>query len=95
MLNRMAVQPDKRPKQAQDEAVGTNLTERHRVGVYWLGALAMIPNPRQYVIRHDGSALRQGAVWYDHTGRWTTTHGGVDHWDVGPVECLQWWINAE
>lgn len=93
MLNRMAVQPDKRPKQAQDESAGTNVTERFRHGSYWLGALAMLPNPVGYTIRFDGSALHQGDVWYDHTRRWTTTRGGVDHWDVGPLECLQWWAD--
>jgi hypothetical protein len=91
----MAVQPDKRPKQVQDESAGTNITERYRHGPYWLGALSMLPNPVTYTIRRDGAALHQGDVWLDHTRRWTTTRGGVDHWDDGPLECLQWWVNAE
>lgn len=30
----MAVQPDKRPKDAQDRAAGTDVTERYRHGPY-------------------------------------------------------------
>jgi hypothetical protein len=91
----MAVQPDRRPKQAQDEAAGTNSTVRFRYGNHTLTALAMITHPRTYTIRRDGSALARGDVWYDYTRRWMTTRGKVDHWDVGPLECLEWWVNAE
>lgn len=91
-LHRMAVQPDKRPKQVRDEEAGTNATIRYSYGGYTLSALAMITHPRTYSIYRDGSKLHQGDVWYDYTRRWTTTRGKVDHWDVGPLECLQWWV---
>jgi hypothetical protein len=90
----MAVQPDKRPKDAQGEAAGTNVTERYRHGRYWLGALAIIPYPVSYTIRRDGSALWQGDVWRDTHLGWMTVDEATDreHRDAGPAECLAWWV---
>lgn len=91
----MAIQPDKRPKQAQDESAGTNSTERYRYGAHTLTALAMITQPRGFTIQRDGSGAALGDVWFDHTQRWTTTRGKADHWDEGPLECLMWWLQSE
>lgn len=90
----MAVQPDKRPKDAQDEAAGTNVTERYRHGRYWLGALAMLPRPVSFTIRRDGSALAQGSVWRDPHLGWMTVdeRADVEHRGAGPAECLTWWV---
>jgi hypothetical protein len=89
----MAVQPDKRPKDVQDEAAGTNVTERYRHGRYWLGALAMLRQPSSFVIRRDGSSLVQGSVWRDSHLGWMTVdeRADVEHRDAGPGECLRWW----
>lgn len=87
----MAVQPDKRPKDAQDRAAGTDVTERYRHGPYWLGALAMMMHPVSYTIRRDGSALSQGDVWRDAHLGWMTTDGVTEHRGTGPAECLAWW----
>lgn len=89
----MAVQPDKRPKDAQDRAAGTDVTERYRHGPYWLGALVMMQHPVSYTIRRDGSALSQGDVWRDAHLGWMTVDDATDreHRDAGPAECLVWW----
>jgi hypothetical protein len=86
----MAVQLDKHPKDAQDEAVGTNVTERDRHGHYWLGALAIIPHPVSFTIRRDGSALWQGDVWRDTHLGWMTVDEATrrQHRDAGLAECL-------
>ena len=93
----MAVQPDKRPKDVQDEAAGTNVTERYRHGRYWLGALAMLHNPVSFTIRRDGSALMQGSVWRDSHLGWMTfdDRRDVEHRGAGPAECLAWWVDQQ
>lgn len=93
----MAVQPDKNPKQAQDEAAGTNVTERYRSGPYWLGALAMLPLPAVFHIRRDGSDLTLGSVSRDVRGGWLTEnqHTGREHRAPSPEACLTWWVSQE
>ncbi|OII27567.1 hypothetical protein [Frigoribacterium sp. MCBA15_019] len=94
----MAVQPDKRDKEIQDREAGTNVTERARVGRYWLGALAMLPHPAGFSIRVDGSERVLGSVWRDLRGGWTTENARTRR-ELGrassPAECLAWWVGEE
>lgn len=93
----MAVQPDKRAKETQDREAGTNVTERARVGRYWLGALAMLPHPAGFSIRVDGSERVLGDVFKDVRGGWLTVSGRTGREQRGrtPAECLAWWVEEE
>jgi len=88
----MAVQPDKRSREARREADGLNLTERYRVGIYTLQAMAMYTHPRGYEIRSDRPGFPRGyGVYYDAHDGWVV-HDGEDRFStrIGPLACLEW-----
>jgi hypothetical protein len=95
----MAVQPDKRSREAQLRELGLNLTERFRVGEYTLQAPAMTPNPRSFELRWDRPGLDRessGGVYLDLHEGWVMHHDGTRFVSrVSPLECLEWFVSRQ